>query len=497
VCGLESILIMGLLAERRRRRRIQASLGDRLKLEILLSELSTEFNKLRGREIDEGIDKWVRRLGEFLGTGPARLLNVANSMAIGQRGVNESAFIIPLSVNGSKWTLAFPTPDPGRLWSADILPRLRLAGEILAGALTQKAYEEALRESQDRYRLATTAAGVLVWELELGTSKLYTDPDLCSLLEYDHQSGQTQLDDWLRLIHPDDVKFVMNQLYAHIQDGAPRFNAEHRLLRNDGTIRWFVATGTLVRDHEGRPVRVVGTNTDVTERKLAELELQHLSGRLLELQDEERRRIAWELHDGTAQNLFAIRLKLETMKQSLPAGFDETLMRCQAVCEQSLQDIRTLLNVLHPPMLDIGGLFMTLSWYLKGFSERSGVDVELIGKGSMERLPKQVEIDLFRIVQECLANVQRHSGSSTAQVRIERQDSELVLQVEDQGRGIAGYPSGAKFEFFSTSGTGLSGIRQRLRHLGGRLEIASSDQGTTITAVVPLHAKVFERAEAV
>jgi signal transduction histidine kinase len=137
-------------------------------------------------------------------------------------------------------------------------------------------------------------------------------------------------------------------------------------------------------------------------------------------------------------------------------------------------------------MLDGAGLIAALGWYLDGFAKRSGIDVELIAPQDHWRLPEEIEMDLFRIVQECLANVHRHSGSRTAQVRIERAATGVVLRVEDQGRGMPSKPSPVEVDDSSSFGVGLSGMRQRLRHLGGRLEIASNERGTTVTAIVPL-----------
>jgi signal transduction histidine kinase len=213
-------------------------------------------------------------------------------------------------------------------------------------------------------------------------------------------------------------------------------------------------------------------------RKDAAQQLQLLSKRLLESQDQERRRIARELHDGTAQNLCAILLNLRDLetRASLPEHFRQAFSECHTLCEQSLQEIRTLSYLLHPPMLDEAGLSAALQWYLKGFVKRTGINVELVASQDVKRLPENVEMDLFRVVQECLANIHRHSKSRTAEIRMERQASQIVLLVRDQGQGMS----------TQSYGVGLTGMAQRLGYIGGRLGIESSSQGTTITAVVPL-----------
>jgi len=171
----------------------------------------------------------------------------------------------------------------------------------------------------------------------------------------------------------------------------------------------------------------------------------------------------------------------------------DTLAECQALCEQSLQEIRTLSYLLHPPLLDQVGLVSTLQWYVDGFAKRSGIDVALVVMGEMGRLPRQVEMDLFRVVQEGLANVHRHSGSGTGTVRLEKQGAQLVLQIEDQGCGMREALATPPEEVGSL-GVGILGMRQRLRQHGGHLEITSSGQGTTVRVTVPLFEERRSRA---
>jgi PAS domain S-box-containing protein len=542
LCAVQSLLIAGLLAERKRRRRVQAALRGRLEFETLLSELSADFINLPLSEIDQGIEKWLQRLVGFLDARSGSLFKLFDKSATGVEGFNgtgehstrtestktawhhsrdeqpgqappDVALDIPIHVNGSTWTLAFSASRSRRVWPEDLVPRLRLAGEIFVGALVRKAGGEALRESQERYKLATSSGGVIVWDWDLQTSELYADPQLKSVLGYEDHEIRDHFDDWLRLVHPEDVNLVLERVRAHIHCGAPRFEAEHRFVQKDGGVRWFLASGTVVQNDQGTAIRMVGTDTDITERKLVEQELQYLSARLLDLQDRERRRIARELHDGTAQNICAIGLNLEYLMKSLvalPARFQQALSECKTLCDQSLQEIRTLSYMLHPPLLDRAGLYAALCWYLDGFTKRSGIDVDLIATRDIGRLPPEIEMDLFRVVQECLANVHRHSGSRTAQVWMERQPFQVVLRVEDHGRGMPVKTAPGQWTEPDESrsfGVGLSGMRQRLRHVGGHLEIVSSSQGTTVTAVVPLGgqttarpyipAKALEKREAV
>src|SRR5262245_47958794 len=226
---------------------------------------------------------------------------------------------------------------------------------------------------------------------------------------------------------------------------------------------------------------------DVSQRLRQEKELLELTVRLFNLQDEERRRIARELHDGTAQNLFAISINLakigqldETQKQEMQRLISE----CTSLGNQSLQEIRTLSYLLHPPLLDQVGLVGALKWYVEGFSKRSGIDVDIAAQ-PIERLPAETEMALFRVVQESLTNVSRHSGSGTASVKLERRNGEVFLTVEDRGCGLPEPKTLDAPAELVQMGVGIPGMRQRLLQLGGRLELTSNTSGTVVTAVVP------------
>jgi len=250
-----------------------------------------------------------------------------------------------------------------------------------------------------------------------------------------------------------------------------------------------------VHYYEARTVRSGGDKLltivrDVTSWRRAEKESQQLSTRLFGLQDSERQRISRELHDVTAQNLFVITINLARLRQSgVAPEIEKTLAECQTLCEQSLQEIRTISYRLQPPMLDQAGLVPAVQWFIDGFSKRSGMDVGLVVPHEIDPLPKEIGVNLFHVIQESLANAQRHSGSSTATVRLERQATQIVLQIKDQGRGIPGNPATAERDGVESGGVGIRGMKERLRQLGGRLEIESSEQGTTVLAILPLPAQ--------
>lgn len=238
---------------------------------------------------------------------------------------------------------------------------------------------------------------------------------------------------------------------------------------------------------DGTVESIMTITEDATDRLRSERELVQLTVRLFDIQDQERRRIARELHDGTAQNLFAISINLQRLYQ-LNSENEETqrlITECLSLDEQSLKEIRTLSYLLHPPLLDQAGLVSALQWYVEGFTKRSGIFVEVFAE-PIGRLQSEIEMALFRVVQEALSNVRRHSTSETASIRLARRDGEVVLQINDQGKGLASGNGSPDTNGTVSLGVGIPGMKQRLRQLGGTLEITSNHGGTTVSAVVPI-----------
>jgi PAS domain S-box-containing protein len=251
-------------------------------------------------------------------------------------------------------------------------------------------------------------------------------------------------------------------------------------------LRWFQLRVT--RPSTARSSRIVVAHEDITEVKRTQQDLARLSSRLMQVQDEERRAIARELHDTTAQNLLAIGLNAARLRDPIAAA-GEPALRVLAetldLSEQCLQQVRTLSYLLHPPLLDEMGLASALRWFARGFTERSNIDVKVnLVEDSGLPLPREIATALFRVAQEALSNVHRHSGSATALITLHRHDDVIRLEVADRGRGLKG-PIGAG-EGVQAMGVGVSGMRVRLEQLGGRLEIESDVSGTCVVATVPL-----------
>jgi signal transduction histidine kinase len=246
-------------------------------------------------------------------------------------------------------------------------------------------------------------------------------------------------------------------------------------------------------DMEGR-VALRTAELDEANRSLGEL-----TARLLKLQDEERRRIARELHDSVGQTLAALSMNLSTIGGEIArlAKTASTVTDSAALVNDMTADIRTISYLLHPPLLDEAGLASALRWYIEGFAERSRIKVELKIAEDFERLPNDLETAVFRVVQECLTNIHRHSESAVARVRVANSRGEVRVEVEDEGKGIG--PE-KQMEIMSAGlpGVGVRGMRERLRQLGGSLEITSGGEGkgTVVAARLPIAEKKPEIAAA-
>jgi PAS domain S-box-containing protein len=227
---------------------------------------------------------------------------------------------------------------------------------------------------------------------------------------------------------------------------------------------------------------------DITERKRAEESLRLLSGQLLHLQDQERRRIARELHDSAGQILAALGMNLSLVGSengNIAPRAAKAIQESVGLVQELSRELRTISHLLHPPLLDEVGLASGLRSYLEGFTERSKISVDLELPEDLGRLQQDSETAIFRIVQECLTNIHRHSESPVARIRIRRTDSEVSLEVEDRGKGIPPEKRQA-MDSGGTAGVGIRGMRERLRQLGGSLEINSNDKGTVVVARLPV-----------
>jgi signal transduction histidine kinase len=222
----------------------------------------------------------------------------------------------------------------------------------------------------------------------------------------------------------------------------------------------------------------------VRERSRAEIAQRNLSARLLNLQDEERRRFARELHDSVGQHLAAIKMGVAILQQRFPA--DPVIADCLTMADDAIREIRTISHLLHPPLLDEAGLNSAMRWFVEGFAKRSGIQVNLQVPDSTLRYDDSVELVLFRVLQEGLTNVHRHSGAKHADVTLSADNARVTLMIRDSGKGIPPDVLRSVTEDAIGRGVGLAGMTERVRELGGRFEIKSSAKGTEIVAEVPV-----------
>jgi PAS domain S-box-containing protein len=290
-----------------------------------------------------------------------------------------------------------------------------------------------------------------------------------------------------RALHTPEEWSRLTEMIGRAVKEKTDYETDTQLVFPDGSTKHIHIRSHVVLNAAGEVVQLVGTVMDITERKRAEEELRRLSSQLLHLHDEERRSIARDLHDTTGQDLVALSAMLSQLHDSLPQTnrkFRNFAAQSLALAERSVRDIRTLSYVLYPPMLDKTGLEDAIQHYLQGFAERTNIDVKLQISPQFGRLSGEIELALFRVVQESLTNIQRHSGSFTAEIRLLRDRGKILLEVLDKGRGI---PTDQSQPGSMKEGVGIPSMRERVKRIGGELQVEfRSERGTIVRVKVPI-----------
>ena len=266
-----------------------------------------------------------------------------------------------------------------------------------------------------------------------------------------------------------------------------RWQGELLRVKRDGSEITVASRWTTLRDRDGKFAGWLEINTDITARRRAEDAARRLSGRILSLQDDERRRIARELHDSLGQYLVSLKVNLDLLSDVVKEARENAIIsECLQAVEECLSETRTISHLLHPPLLDEAGFTSAARWYVEGFAERSGFQVNLDIPPDLERLDRDVETTLFRILQEALTNVHRHSGGSMVSITLLLDAEQVQLQITDNGKGIPEGRLRHLKEDDSATGVGLAGMRERVRELDGSFAISSELPGTTITVTIPV-----------
>jgi len=265
------------------------------------------------------------------------------------------------------------------------------------------------------------------------------------------------------------------------------WEGELRHTKRDGTKIVVASRWTTVRDTNGNPLGWLEINTDITFRKQVEAAARQLSGKLLKLQDEERRRIARGLHDSLGQYLAALKMNLAALASNENAVAQANVVaESRQIVDKCLTETRTISYLLHPPLLDEAGLGSAARWYVEGFVERSGIKINLELPPELGRVHKDIETALFRALQEGLTNVHRHSGCSTVEIRLDMRDKRMRLEIRDNGHGMPQKTLNRILAGVPVSGVGIAGMRERVRELGGSLNISSDSSGTLVDISIPL-----------
>ncbi len=305
---------------------------------------------------------------------------------------------------------------------------------------------------------------------------------------------------WWDYLHLDDRERSQQRWLECVRSGE-NYEVEYRLRGKNGDYRWFRARAVPIRDHRGKVVRWYGTCSDIHDSKLLEQsmrdnaielekvvdrrtdELRRLSVRLMSAQDQERRRIARDLHDGLGQELAVAKMVLDKVLLQKSAEPQEEWAQASSIIDRAIQQVRTMSHLLHPPLLDEVGLLSALAWYADGLAKRSGIETFLdVHPPDFPRLAPEVETAVFRIVQEALTNVFRHAGARKVWITLNQQNGLIVVSVLDDGKGIDERTAELRPE---KMGVGIGGMKQRAKEFGGELRLTNANPGTLLELMIP------------
>ena len=382
----------------------------------------------------------------------------------------------------------------GRAWETQYVPLRDADGEVIGGSgcsldvTTRVTVEAAQRESEEKFKrvFESSLDAIVITDLDEGRY-LEVNEEFTRLTGYRREDviGRTAME---LGIWSDPGGMSAGRL--QLRDRRALRNIETPFRTKSGTTRWALFSAAIV--DIGGTQRLLSFVRDITEHRRTDAELRELSGRLLQLQDQERRRIALELHDSTAQTLAALAMNLALVKQSvttLEPRARKALDGAVRLADQCSQELRTLAYLLHPPLLDEMGLVSALRAYVDGIANRSGIEVSCeLPAESERRLPREIETTMFRVAQESLSNIVRHSGSRTAKIRLRRSATHAQLEIRDQGRGIP--EAVLDSADVKGLGVGIPGMRARVRQLGGSFDVTSGTRGATIRVSLPLERKL-------
>ena len=357
-----------------------------------------------------------------------------------------------------------------------------------------KATEAALRESDSRLRLATSSAKLGVFERDIREDcTVWFNDRMYEIFGRSAQDGPLSKALFFReYLHPGDAQAFEAATTKAIETGSG-LHTTCRIRLKTGEERWLQIDGTYELSDLGEPLRLIGVAADITERKMLEQRAADLSERLINVEEEERQRIAQELHDSTTQHLVAVNLNLATLRPKVGLTFDEVRRwnETEACLQEAQNEIRTFSYLMHPPALKADKLVASMEQFISGFSNRTGIDVRVRLSPHLDQLSFQMQRTLLRIAQEALANVHRHAAASRVHIGGRVIADRVHLIISDNGHGIQGKQEPG-------SGRGIRGMQDRTYRWGGELRIGSGSKGTTVHATWPVrqHAGRFSARSA-
>ncbi|WP_206956495.1 PAS domain-containing protein [Trinickia acidisoli] len=349
----------------------------------------------------------------------------------------------------------------------------------------------ALAASEERFQLAVSGASAGLWDLNPHTGELYLSPHFREIVGHDEDELSNDMHAHFQIIHPDDVERVTLALRAHTQDRHP-YDIEYRVRTRAGDYRWIQSRAQALWDASGTAYRMVGWILDVTDRRRANEalresreELQRLSANIQHIREEEKTRIARELHDDLGQLLTAMKIDMARFEQTFESRIDAAsggaLRNIYGLIDQLVASVRRIAADLRPVMLDDLGPIPAIDWFIHEFSARHGIVVNAQLDINEVAFNRDSGTEVFRMVQEGLTNIARHSGASEASIEIARDEPFCIVKIRDNGRGAL--PDARR----SRKSFGLLGMRERAARLGGELSVESAPgEGFALTVTLPL-----------